>query len=265
MLQISPSDEALCYPNAETKRWLSERDEGWKPNENYADLAARADGKLPGWGWAAGAALVPGMIFKGSDFSRGAPIIEKFDEKIRCKECMTCTQLGDEDEDGCCGCICMDLIWGFSDIPACEECNGPDVGVWPSGAGATRTSEALPVKGRREYDEDYLKDDGKDEYGLVPRQVAAAVSVAGKPFTVCGKKSHTKNRYRYPPFPANAAQPWDGIDSGKWDPISRYWGNASEICSVWDVDAFQPADKVDIGQGPVRANYQSMPSDLSAF
>lgn len=73
MLQVSPNGH--CYPNAETKSWLSDRDERWKPTDNYPELEARADGKLPGRGWAVGVALVPGMIFKGSDFSRGPPIL----------------------------------------------------------------------------------------------------------------------------------------------------------------------------------------------
>lgn len=43
----------------------------------------------------------------------------------------------------------MGMIWGFSDIATCDDCNnGVGVAVWPTGADAPRSIKALiPVEG----------------------------------------------------------------------------------------------------------------------
>ena len=66
----------------------------------------------------------------------------------------------------------------------------------------------------------------------------------------------------YPPFPKDVKREWDGIQDGRYDPISKYWGSTSKEYWNWSVAALFPHDNRSLleieGGGLQRADYQSM-------
>ncbi len=269
---MTPSDNGLCYPDVVTKRSLPEGFDNAESSSSAEDLEKRGSG-IPGFGWGAGAALTAGMVFKGPDFNRGQLIIDKFAEKLQCKDCMSCTQYGDEDDEksNCCGCVCMDFVWGYGDIPYCTTCN-PDDGVWPGsptdGGGvilvkARSPSSSSEGEGGRELEEELeykevlLERGDKGEYSILDDR-AIRTTITGKDFMVCGQRFSTQGVYKYPSFPAAASRPWD---VARWSAISAYWGNSSVVCSNWGVAKTQDADVVYLASTvPTRAKYQSTSS-----
>ncbi|RYP44871.1 hypothetical protein DL768_008713 [Monosporascus sp. mg162] len=260
-------EEGLCYPDVVTKREIRasvEHEDAYSNRTLSTDLIPREDGsfsatstditlnqraddKFPGWGWVAGEAVVPLLIFKGSSFTSGSSLIENNEETIKCRDCLTCSQFGDENEGGrCCGCVSMDYKWGYSDIPPCYTCN-EDVGVWP-GTGVTSA---------RSVGTEPFEDDESNEDHWLGKRVSGIATITAKKGTVCGRKFSTLGDARYPSFPSDASWPWDGIQQGKWDSISKYWGNSSADCADWGVTKLTRADVVNIGGRSVRAKYQT--------
>lgn len=197
-----------------------------------------------------------------------------------------CTSCVDGESDSCCGCVCMDCVWGLRNIGECEGCNEPD-GKWPYGDGSDTPDDGGDGEGgdggdggesaarvdlknstlSRSSNSSTPEHDGDEENkrpGLdIPGQlVSGTATISTKKVSVCPggtkKKYWGLGLYRYPAFPANAAWPWDGIDNGRWDSISRYWGNTSADCADWSVGKLQTHDSRQVGGAvPVRADYQS--------
>ncbi|KAI0190613.1 glycoside hydrolase family 18 protein [Astrocystis sublimbata] len=255
---VTPSGEGLCYPDPLAKRTLSEaitaenetqlatreshestRSDQVSVNNNTSNeaqlatsephestietqlstreshegtLQKRAKG-FPGWGWVANEAITAALIFRGKDFNHGVDIINHGQEKVKCAHCLSCT---DEDQDDCCGCVNMDVAWGYRDITPCEECDEVDESgaIEPRSIGARAIGKPKPSK---------------------------------KSVSICRPNGNKQSFWlnmggKYPPFPKNPSWPWDGIQNGLYDPISRYWGNDSAICSDWTVSQSSMAD-----------------------
>lgn len=150
----------------------------------------------------------------------------------------------------------MDLAFGYDDIPDCEDCNEDD-GEWP---GDSSSLDSLST-GETLLDDDFAS-------GLARRESGKATLLT-KDVTVCPDNSMDSSEYKfrmtgdgkYPAFPAPAGNPWDGIEQGKWDAITTYWGNKTAICSDWSTVSLANHDTALIGNSTgihtVRAKYQS--------
>ncbi|KAG6979258.1 Chitotriosidase-1 [Fusarium oxysporum f. sp. conglutinans] len=141
--------------------------------------------------------------------------------------CTSCLDV--EESRDCCGCVCMVCVWGArGDIEDCAECSSGADGIWP-GNSVLKRSHSMATIG---------EGDGSDE--------------------VFDEDELTTSAPEYPAFPADVNKPWDGADGGKWDSISRYWGNASADCSDWTILKKATADVVHVGNGVTqRADYES--------
>ncbi|RSL67275.1 hypothetical protein CEP53_003068 [Fusarium sp. AF-6] len=157
-------------------------------------------------------------------------------------KCQSCLDI--EETRDCCGCVCMYCKWGpRGDIEPCEECqSGSDDGDWPGDILLRREDEV---------------DEGTTPNHLYPR-VRASIRLSHKPVTVCEEAIQSGPNYRYPAFPAPATKQWDGADGGKYDSISRYWGNASADCTDWSIGKLAVADVLQSGNGlTTRAPYET--------
>lgn len=269
--QQTPSEGLLCYPDAgadlgTTKRSTRRSGLGSVPDAPVGallkrsqknELKVRQGSKRPGgWDLPPGKRRVPidyGMIPLAWELIRQRT---QFD--CNYEGCISCT---DETDSGpCCGCISMDQKHGYQDIPFCEDCDPPD-GSWPGDIGIIPEKRGLDLPAfpfsfiSKIYDK---RNDSRPETKDPQKHVSGKATRSGKKVSVCGNPYTGAAPYKYPAFPANQAFPWDGIENGIWDSISRYWGNGSADCADWSVAKLQPADRVHIGGGTiVRANYQS--------
>ena len=211
---------------------------------------------MPGFGYVAGVPVTPGLIFKGADFSRGPNILDKYSEKINCRNCLSCESVGEDREIGppCCGCVSMDLVWEYNDKPACDTCN-PDDGTWP---GTIILASRSDERGDDVHANSTSSNKHGQEYHLLNARVSGTATLSPKALNVCGSRLNTRGNNRYPSFPANVNWPWDGIEQGRWDGISKYWGNDSATCSDWGVTALNTADTTYVSSSTaVRSKYQS--------
>ncbi|UPK93022.1 hypothetical protein LCI18_003957 [Fusarium solani-melongenae] len=164
-------------------------------------------------------------------------------------KCQTC--LDTEETRDCCGYVCMPCKWGRrDDIEPCEECQqGDDQGEWPGDIVVKREED--------EANDDVYVDDETTPNHLYSR-APATIRLSYKPVTVCKETVQSASQYKYPAFPASATKQWDGADNGKYDSISRYWGNASSDCADWSIGKLTTADVVQVGNGITRrAPYES--------
>lgn len=183
-------------------------------------------------------------------------------------QCTNCVQCGDDKENGfpCCGCVNLDLMFGYSDMPDCDHCTPDDDsdGSWPGDLSAMNSMSLLDDDEEALDRAVDLEDDEFDPH--LDKRVPGIATISQKTVTVCPSgtarsRFSVAGRYSYPAFPAPANNPWDGIENGRWDSISRYWGNTSVSCSNWAVSNLDPHDTAVVG-GPnglqrVRAKYQS--------
>ncbi|KAF9784244.1 hypothetical protein IL306_007712 [Fusarium sp. DS 682] len=183
------------------------------------------------WGYASDSNIHPNTYLDAS----AAKDLQDSKEVFSCTSCVTCGKKKNE-TDICCGCVNMDLKYGLSDIPLCQEqdCFPDTGGPWP----------------------------GDVSLGFVEKRVNGKATISAKTIKIYDDDFEVLNKFRYPAFPQEASFAWEGIERGKWDSISRYWGNTSLDCSDWSVDALQPADKawvVDTSGNlvQVRAAYQT--------
>lgn len=141
------------------------------------------------------------------------------------------------------------------DINVCE----PLTGIWLDTSFNSKREEDL-FELEYEMMNDTLVNDGQF---LSPRQVPNTVpNISSKTIKVCEDRFSLNKPYDYPSFPESSRVQWDGVQQGRWDAISRYWGNTSGICQSWAVGKVQPADVTYVPNGvggykPQRSLYQS--------
>ncbi|KAF6515930.1 hypothetical protein HZS61_004671 [Fusarium oxysporum f. sp. conglutinans] len=167
--------------------------------------------------------------------------------------CTSCLDV--EESRDCCGCVCMVCVWGArGDIEDCAECSSGADGIWP-GNSVLKRSHSMATIGEGDGSDEVFDEDELNDL----RSRVASIRLSHKEITVCDKKDLKSGLgYRYPAFPADVNKPWDGADGGKWDSISRYWGNASADCSDWTILKKATADVVHVGNGVTqRADYES--------
>ncbi|KAJ4386833.1 hypothetical protein N0V93_009731 [Gnomoniopsis smithogilvyi] len=284
----SPSSGPTCYTNAHaSKKSRRSGDPTHMEQESYANdtlastsLSLRdpgtvldprqvnSGGELAGWGLLAGAAFTYKLLGSGA-----VPIFDSQKPKFNCRgTCLTCDFDDDTTDDVClCGCKSMDFVFGYTDIPNCDACdcvNDPadpsgsncDDGTWPSVAVGLSKKKSSDLEAALDSNtinpETLLEDD--ETYHTLDERVYGVATISTKKVTVCGSKVYGAGDYRYPAFPAPVGNPWDGIEGGKWDGVSRYWGNSSASCINWGVAQSNAADTVFIAPGQsVRAKYQT--------
>ncbi|KAJ8128780.1 hypothetical protein O1611_g4852 [Lasiodiplodia mahajangana] len=288
-------DGGVCYPN----KWPERRkrsevgdgesqpmDRSWMASTNKTvyehSTHKRQDGSevamiearqgsgsissMPGWGYLPDTAVDPNTYLGvvGDRILNDAPV------KFLCRDCMDCElEVQDQRSRRCCGCVSMDLRWGYRDIPDCKSCNEDD-GVWGNSVilrkGQTQgyanlttplVGDRSPHLGSGDAQEEDKRDSSDSEAHVLGKRVSGTATLSVKKVTVCGDQFWNAGQYRYPAFPAQETFPWDGIDNGMWDSIGRYWGNSSDSCSNWAVSDRQPADKVYRGGVQIRAKYQT--------
>ncbi|KAJ5175398.1 uncharacterized protein N7482_001275 [Penicillium canariense] len=192
----------------------------------------------------------------------------------------TCLKFNEKDDDEpCCGCYEMDWYYGYGDIPpydGCDACATTDtVCTWPDGYkrgtdfDSARFCSTQGLSSKRDViatdkDDTLADDDDTDgDEGLTlyerdynPNNPTATIS--RKTVSLCTDKYSVGKDGRYPAFPKLADRPWDGIENGRWETISKYWGNTSESCTDWSVDAIFPHDNRSTPRGLKRARYEKL-------
>lgn len=265
---MTPSGEGTCYVNAAKRSlpFLFEDQPGGEystpsklesaSKEDLPTVASehpkRASSGFPGFGYGAGIPLKPDHIFKG-DFGIGAKILQDLEPLVKSQHCVTCER---EDYDPCCGCTSMDLVYGYTDMNNCEECNKSD-GDWP---GDIFDNTRRSIKEGDANDESGVLDDAEDsdDHHSLDKRVYGIASNGFKSINACKVWTRTRGQNDYPSFPSKANHPWDGIENNAWNGISTYWGNSSASCSDWGVTrTVQPDLTPDENGFMVRANYQS--------
>lgn len=227
-------------------------------NHQETSLAVRGNKRPSGFDLPAGKVLLTGAVFGLSSLDN---LLRSRSRELACNS-RTCTTCVDDDGDPCCGCVCMDLKWAFDDIDECEGCNYRDR-RWPYGTPVSLPRSPLESSDSPATDIPNIWDGQEDDIpdlgtgGMLQKLQPGEVGISPKRVKACGRAFSLVGDYRYPAFPANHSFPWDGIQNGKYDSISRYWGNSSADCANWSVAKFQQHDLKQITTGPVRADYQS--------
>ncbi|UKZ58865.1 uncharacterized protein TrAtP1_000187 [Trichoderma atroviride] len=248
-----PSRGQVCYPAADSskkRRDIHTADSGNLSHEKtdipldhmYPDadcleckkqsLGPRGFGQINPWQYSPYSPAEPSIYFVDAQdlitFDSSKP---KFD----CRDCQTCYE---EEVSECCGCVSLDVTWpnmldmSPCDIDVCE----PLTGAWLGTSSISKRQEDLSEL-KCEIMNDTFVDDGQS---LSPRQPAnPVINITKKRISVCKVPFGLNAPYNYPSFPENPNTQWDG---GKFDAVSRYWGNTSGICQSWAVGKVQPAD-----------------------
>ncbi|CAG8939269.1 unnamed protein product [Penicillium salamii] len=175
----------------------------------------------------------------------------------------SCTET-EEDNDPCCGCVSMDYKYGYSDISPYDDCDccstSPTNGDWRRAA----RGNVIPLNKKRAFDEPLRHDeeafDGNKTYppeNSLEKRIWGKAGTGKKKVTMCGMKDYARSPGIYPQFPEDPNAPWAGIQNGAWDSISRWWGNTSSLCNVWNVGALQNFDTDITPVGVRRSMYQT--------
>lgn len=208
------------------------------------------------WDILPGGQTVDANTYYGILSDNPSKMIENSLSKLGCKDCTGCINEDRENDGICCGCACMDLL-GYYDIPSCDECDPLPPGTWPdygfigSIGSLKRDASAIQASNHEMTPQVERKSHQLD------RRVSGVATLLYKRVTVCGRPFVAGANGRYPGFPVNANWPWDGIEGGEWDSISRYWGNSSASCTNWGVAKEAAADEVYVNGVKTRAQYQS--------
>ena len=277
--QMTPSGAGLCFEDKMKKRAIPPIDENQAsgkhiavlqsdsavnegqsdPDQIPSELAKRANSVFPGWLYPALIPVTASLLLKGN-FGRGAGILESQKAKLKCNGCLTCELFDDDDDNDreeCCGCVSMDLVHGDSDRPPCDTCNEPG-GTWP---GSGLDARAILISESSGYEDvgTFGGDDreGSGEFHQLVKRPAGIATLGPKKLRMCGRSYLTTGGGKYPSFPVNALWPWENIENGRWNAISRYWGNDSSVCSDWSVSKSGRADITNTPSGPRRSKYQS--------
>ncbi|KAH0528005.1 hypothetical protein TsFJ059_002919 [Trichoderma semiorbis] len=218
---------------------------GWDniPSDAMAELIYDRIGSMGGWGYGGDAIINPNLYFGEN---RGHLTFGDSYRKTKfpCTDGMSCSS-DDEEGNWCCGCVSMDYRYGFSDMPPCSICE-PHPDPW--------------------LDSPFIfKRDGQDSannFSQIEKRKPNVATMGSKEFTVCDMTYWPLQPYKYPSFPNQASFPWDGIQNGKWDTVSKYWGNTSASCTNWNAGKVMPADTTYIPDGfgaskPVRPQYET--------
>lgn len=213
---------------------------------------------MPGWGISPRQSMSKDIIGIGGGFDGGLP-------EIGCINCEGCRTSGEESSGQCCGCVNMEFRWGFDDIPDCEACDlQEEVPNWRTAANSYLNNFKRDTENGQE-DEDVDDNDTTPVHQLYRRKDGTA-TMSTKPVSVCptrkGDTVELKAPYKYPAFPKDPNNRWEGIQRGRWDSISRYWGNSSDLCQFWGVTALTTPDQTWVTDSTgstirVRADYQS--------
>ncbi|KZN93935.1 hypothetical protein EN45_041220 [Penicillium chrysogenum] len=283
-LDVQTLLQAVCYPayNTNSKREIqlegaensfatpaTPGNSSITEEAEYHSLHARSESY---WDLKGGSSVgVPNTFFGLDDavYKSADNMMNKNRGKIGggCTDCVGCAD-DPEDQNPCCGCACMDCIYGYSDLQGCDSCDEIPSGTWP-------WDDYLDISIRkRESFEENSGDISPDLHRGVShvhrgishlhRRLNGIATISPKKVTVCSDKWWADGGGLYPAFPALAANSWDGIQNGKWDSISRYWGNSSDSCTSWGVFEKTLADEVWVGPSPnhpsgsmQRAQYQT--------
>jgi chitinase len=190
---------------------------------------------------------------------------------LGCRNCGSCTDTKDKSgKKPCCGCVSMDYKWSFDDIPSTPYClccsSSPNNGKWPTGSKRIRLGSAKRGFNSSEdetfEEQDDAVDDEDDEGETTLHELEGrarpTIRTGSKTVTMCALSDYAPAPGNYPQFPDEPTKPWEGVQRGIWDPISRYWGNTSGLCTDWSVGALTYHDNDTTPQGKLRSNYQSM-------
>ncbi|KAF5244294.1 hypothetical protein FANTH_7804 [Fusarium anthophilum] len=262
-----PKDGAQCFKNggssssSNSKRasTLLSSDQDFNetiPGEEELELnslARRQAGRMPGWGLDTGEDLTKRMI--GMDDQIGNRRT-KFD----CVDCERCNDEDEESKDFCCGCVNMEFKYGFSDIPSCADCDFDESGMpWRQ-----EVMASINLGKRDVADEDEADDSTNTTLvQLLHRRKSGEATKMIKHVRVCSKVVGTQGMiglgspYWYPAFPKSPKWPWDGIEGGKWDSVSRYWGNSSFVCDNWGVTSLPKADTIWVDVKGVKQQFRA--------
>ena len=283
----TPSEGAVCYPMLSGLGARKKREElrsrvaqlsgaaghetsparhAEEPGPTLQQLEERQIGSvggMPGWEYRPGVAVNPNTYLGvgGNQFQVDEP-------KFKCQNCLGCEGEEEDAPPRCCGCQSMDYVWGYSDIPPCDSCADDD-GTWP-GVSLLRARDeelarndtsppAAPLWKEAEGEAGDEEDYEAGEASKLSKRAYGTATISIKRVTVCGAQFYGLGDYRYPAFPAPVTYPWDGIDGGRWDSISRYWGNLSSDCASWQITNRVQADTVFVGSNgaTARAKYQT--------
>ncbi|KAF5594009.1 uncharacterized protein FSUBG_9582 [Fusarium subglutinans] len=219
----------LCYS---TKRKRSIEDFP-SPGNQSAPISTKAFNKRGIWGpkHYLGPVNIFGYVIGALFFGRKKP------GDINCKNGRCATCLDFKDPDGCCGCVCMQCIWGpRGDIPPCEKCTSEEdknEAPWP-GTHVKRdriSGNNVPAP----------KGEGWAHFLKNPFSVRARTVTPGwKDVKVNGvsyapPKKGNSAPFKYPMFPQDVKKVWEGADGGIYDSISYYWGNTTADCTDWSL------------------------------
>lgn len=105
-------------------------------------------------------------------------------------------------------------------------------------------------------------------FATLDERKPGTATLSSKLISICDVKLEENGRSRYPAFPDDSNNPWDAIENGRWNSISRYWGNSSAGCASWAVAALTTADTSYVKKAgftkKTRARYQSKPGKRRA-
>ncbi|KAF4331819.1 glycoside hydrolase family 18 [Fusarium beomiforme] len=250
----TPGGDSICYANAEdtttsnSKRALPsillevETNETLSSNatKDLTSLHRRGHRELPGWGSEAGKPITRDTIGIDSLFGGGRP-------KYACINCRGAelrmkTRLIN---------AYLDKLTKRDSVDKDKQDNGTDIA--PTHAiSPSRGSKELNV---RDNDEKFNGTYSSPAHKLhrrasgIAKPLPKKVSICPDPNKKKGDTMYLNSPYRYPPFPQDPTFPWDGIQNGKWDSVSRYWGNSSSIYNFWGVTALSQADQTWVTHG----------------
>ncbi|KAL7815591.1 glycoside hydrolase family 18 protein [Trichoderma gracile] len=220
-----PEDGKICY-----------RKPGNESSEGQAEM--------PGWEYGQGVAVQASSYFLNNEVRN---LFNQQTPKFNCHSCMSCGRASggdtegeeEEEEEVCCGCDSLEYLFpDYTDFNPLLD-SAEDSPSWKSSL----------VFGFGEHDNE--RGEG------LQKRIPGIATMSPKSVKICGIDSSPSSDYFYPAFPASARNPWDGIQQGRWDSISRYWGNSSADCVDWTAAQLTVADADRTPVGVFRSKYQT--------
>ncbi|KAK2773012.1 chitinase [Colletotrichum kahawae] len=201
-------------------------------------VASPAAGVMPGWNYNSGSNIDPTEYLPGDmgdDFS-GKSAFSSAPAETRIPE----SAAGEN----------MNVVYWDRDMPSCPECDKPEPREsWPG---------TVPNAKRDALDNTTSDPENNGDFALLDKRKAGEATMMSKDMTICKQAWETAGQFMYPAFPRPAANPWDGIQNGRWDSISKYWGNSSASCSDWSVTRLAQADTELVNGALIRSPYNNL-------